>query len=73
MALIKCPECGGQVSDKAPACIHCGYPLQENQPQEIIWNGKDVSDIEKYFNELNSKQKKHLFIFVNILKMIANL
>ena len=29
MALIKCPECGGQVSDKAPACIHCGYPLQE--------------------------------------------
>ena len=21
MALIKCPECGGQVSDKAPACI----------------------------------------------------
>ena len=29
MALIKCPECGGQVSDTAPACIHCGYPLQE--------------------------------------------
>ena len=27
MALIKCPECGGQVSDKAPACIHCGYPI----------------------------------------------
>lgn len=27
MALIKCPECGGNVSDKAPACIHCGYPL----------------------------------------------
>ena len=29
MALIKCPECGGQVSDKAPACIHCGYPLHK--------------------------------------------
>lgn len=27
MALIKCPECGKEVSDKAPACIHCGYPL----------------------------------------------
>lgn len=25
--LIKCPECGGSVSDKAPACIHCGFPL----------------------------------------------
>lgn len=27
MALIKCPECGKDVSNKAPACIHCGYPL----------------------------------------------
>lgn len=33
MALIKCPECGNEVSDKAPACIHCGYPLQEQQPE----------------------------------------
>ena len=28
MALIICPECNGKVSDKATACIHCGYPLQ---------------------------------------------
>lgn len=27
MALISCPECGKQISDKAPACIHCGFPL----------------------------------------------
>lgn len=37
MALITCPECGNQVSDKASACIHCGYPLSseclsENAP-----------------------------------------
>ena len=24
MALIKCPECGKEISDKAAACIHCG-------------------------------------------------
>lgn len=29
MALIKCPECGGEISDKAAACIHCGFPLAE--------------------------------------------
>jgi integrase len=28
--LIKCPECELQVSDKAIACPHCGYPLQPN-------------------------------------------
>ena len=27
MSLIKCPECGKEISDKAPACIHCGCPL----------------------------------------------
>ncbi len=28
MALINCPECGKEISDKAPACIHCGFPLR---------------------------------------------
>lgn len=27
MALIKCPECGNMVSDKAINCINCGAPL----------------------------------------------
>ncbi len=27
MALIKCPECQREVSDKAPICPGCGYPL----------------------------------------------
>ena len=25
--LLKCPECGLQVSDKAMNCPHCGYPM----------------------------------------------
>ena len=28
MALIKCPDCGKEVSNRAPACIHCGCPLK---------------------------------------------
>lgn len=31
MALIKCPECELQVSDKAISCPHCGYPMQPNK------------------------------------------
>ncbi len=27
MALIKCPECGRDVSDRAQACPQCGYPI----------------------------------------------
>ena len=29
MALIKCPECGKEISDKSKQCIHCGFPLEE--------------------------------------------
>lgn len=36
MALINCPECGRQVSDKAPACPDCGYPINAvSQPNGI--------------------------------------
>lgn len=27
MALINCPECGKEISNKAASCPHCGYPL----------------------------------------------
>lgn len=27
MALIKCSECGTQISDKASVCLKCGCPL----------------------------------------------
>ena len=27
MAIVSCPECGQNVSEKAEKCIHCGYPL----------------------------------------------
>lgn len=43
MALIKCPECGKEISDKAKACIHCGYPLENvdtrTNPNMCLVNG----------------------------------
>lgn len=41
MALLKCPECGHDVSDKALSCPNCGYPM--NMPSSTkprIRNGK---------------------------------
>ena len=32
MALIKCPECGRQISDKAKACPGCGYAPEQSGP-----------------------------------------
>lgn len=34
MALINCPECNKEISDKAMTCPNCGYPVQEiNKPK----------------------------------------
>lgn len=46
MALIKCPECEMQVSDKAKICIHCGYPLEEMKlslSEEIVEDKKEIT------------------------------
>lgn len=32
MAMIKCPECGQEISDKAKKCVHCGRVLIEDKP-----------------------------------------
>ena len=29
MALIKCKECGREISDKATTCPHCGCPVEK--------------------------------------------
>ena len=42
MALIKCPECGNSISDKAEKCPHCGLPaeyfLRQQEQAEINYN-----------------------------------
>jgi uncharacterized membrane protein YvbJ len=32
MALINCPECGTEVSDKADKCPKCAYPIKSVSP-----------------------------------------
>ncbi|MDP3297600.1 MAG: zinc ribbon domain-containing protein [Thermodesulfovibrionia bacterium] len=34
MALIKCPECGTEVSDKAVACPKCAHPIVEGSAEQ---------------------------------------
>ena len=49
MAIIKCVECGREISDKATVCPQCGCPISEsikaseikqNKQREIIENAK---------------------------------
>lgn len=31
MAIIKCPDCGKEISEFAPVCVHCGRPMPEKK------------------------------------------
>ena len=33
MALIKCPECYSEISDKSLNCVKCGFPLSKETYQ----------------------------------------
>ena len=46
MALITCPECGRKISDKAPACIGCGIPMNEIMKM-LAENGKETGISER--------------------------
>jgi len=43
MALIKSYECEKEISDKAPACPHCGAPKEEQPPQSDPGGRKSAS------------------------------
>lgn len=47
MALITCPECGREVSDKAAACPYCGNPLKENADTGMSTKADAVSAAQK--------------------------
>ena len=34
MAIIKCEECGAEISDKAKVCPKCGAPIREEERNE---------------------------------------
>lgn len=36
MALIKCPECGKEISDRATACPNCGCPVADMTTSGVV-------------------------------------
>ena len=71
MALIKCNNCGGMVSDKANACPHCGAPvITSNRSQDF----KDATQgSNEYYNEPKRKSNAGLIaaVVLGLLAMLA--
>lgn len=79
MALIKCPECGKEVSDKAKACPNCGCPIDEGKSREIEngnieknTNNETKKDDMEYTDNSEKKIKKgKVKIIVGVITLIV--
>lgn len=58
MALIICPECKKEISDKSNYCIHCGYPLENlNMICRIHGVDYDLSQIHNKIVGINNSSE----------------
>lgn len=71
MALIKCPECNKEISDKAISCPNCGYPLDETNYNNSFCNidGKIYNLYDALQLSLNGKYKESFINISNTTKL----
>lgn len=63
--LIRCPECGHEVSDKAQTCPHCGIAIANNLPKTTpAGTGTSAPPPAPERNEKKSNAKIYLFAFI---------
>lgn len=60
MTMINCGECGKDISDKAPACVGCGAPVEARNSTKVVGDvdgdGKvGMSDVRAAFGVLGAK------------------
>ena len=55
MALIKCPECDKQISDKAESCPHCGYSLEKRPSSNHNNNKTNLNELKNKWNNTKAQ------------------
>ena len=43
MAMMNCPKCNEEISNKATKCVHCGFSLVEEKLITCSECGKEIS------------------------------
>ncbi len=67
MALINCPECNKEISDRVQACPNCGFPLSENE--EIV--PQESQKVELTGVKIKNKKTKTILLIVLIFVVLG--
>jgi len=62
MAMISCPECGKEVSSKAPACVSCGAPISSPAQTQNINVTVNAPKGKNYGTLTSDKSRKTAFL-----------
>lgn len=65
MALIHCPQCGKEISDKASQCVHCGYTMNKDN---TIHN-----KLDSVVNSEDSVREGNILYIADIVVVIVSL
>lgn len=68
MALIKCEDCGKEISDKSKQCINCGCPVEQSsfvesetkENNEYMYNGLDLLELYNVYQDKKVSFVKHV-------------
>ena len=77
MALIKCNECGKEISDKAKTCPNCGCPIEEIKIKEKVKSKKTFEELSKEEKQLvytkyrNKTDGKKLGLVIGLIAFIS--
>lgn len=73
MALIKCPECGQMISDKAEKCPKCGYQMQDSldTAEEAVTQGAAAEVEEAKEIPAAEEKQKSRFSLKTVLTSVA--
>lgn len=68
MALIKCPECGENISDSVDSCIHCGFKMKK----EVLEDDENITE-KGEMDEMRSENMEQVVnVKSNIKKFMTN-
>lgn len=72
MALIKCPECGKEISSLSQQCIHCGYPIEKQQNLNS-YDKKDEENKNTLYKVVLISCNNHEEDIINTIKILIDL
>lgn len=78
MALVKCPDCGKEVSDKAGKCPNCGFPIEETKGAfvkeiNMVENSQNLDVSEENITKTNVRKSLSKKTIISIILVIVAL